>query len=88
VTAYGTVTTAAALIVTAAGLLAAAAALARTRQVGLAIAVLLDFLTAAALLRLAVSPPSWPAIGTAALVIVIRQLASRALAAARAVRHR
>jgi hypothetical protein len=82
------VTDTAALFVTAAGLLAAAVALAKTRRLPLAVALLLDFLTAAALLRLAVSPPSWPAIGTAALVIGIRQLASRALAAGRAVRHR
>ena len=86
-TVLGTVTTAGALIVTAAGLVAAAAALARTRHVGLAMAVLLDFLTAAALLHLA-GPASWQKIGAAALIIVIRQLASHALAAARAARRR
>ena len=83
----GTVATAGALLVTVAGLLAAAAALARTRQVGLALAVLLAFLTAAALLHLA-GPASWQKIGAAALTIVIRQLADRALAAARAARRR
>jgi hypothetical protein len=77
----------AALTVTAAGLLAAAVALARTGRFQLALALLLDFLTAAVLLRLSASA-SWPAIGAAALVIAIRQLASRALAAARAARHR
>jgi hypothetical protein len=77
----------AALIVTAGGLIVAAIALARTRQARLALALLLDFLTAAALLHLA-APPSWPALGGAVLVIAIRQLASRALTAARGVRHR
>jgi hypothetical protein len=87
VTVLGTATTAGALLVTAAGLVAAAGALARTRHVGLALAVLLDFLTAAALLHLA-GPGSWQKIGAAALTIVIRQLATRALAAARAARRR
>ena len=82
-----TVTRDAALLVTAAGLIAAAVALARTRRARLALALLLDFFTAAALLRLA-APPSWPALGEAALIIAIRQLASRALAAARGARHR
>ncbi len=82
-----TVTDSAALIVTAAGLLAAAVALARTRRVPPAVALLLDFLTAAALIRLSASA-SWPAIAAAALVIAIRQLASRALVAAQAVRRR
>ena len=72
---------AAALLVTAAGLAAAAVALARTRQVLLPLAILLDFFTAASLLRLA-GPPSWATVGTAALTIVIRQLASRSLRAA------
>jgi hypothetical protein len=77
-----TVSRDAALIVTAAGLIVAAVALARTRRAPLALALLLDFFTAAALLRLA-APPTWPALGAAALTIVIRQLASRALTAAR-----
>jgi len=72
---------AAALFVTAAGLVAAAIALARTRQVPLPLAILLDFFTAASLLRLAGSP-TWASLGTAALTIVIRQLASRSLRAA------
>jgi hypothetical protein len=82
-----TVSRDAALIVTAAGLIVAAVALARTRRARLALALLLDFFTAAALLRLA-APPTWPALGAAALTIVIRQLASHALAAARSARHR
>jgi hypothetical protein len=77
----------AALIVTAGGLIVAAVTLARTRQARLALALLLDFFTAAALLHLA-APPSWPALGAAALTIAIRQLASRALGAARDARHR
>ena len=82
-----TVTRDAALIVTAAGLIVAVVALARTRRARLALALLLDFFTAAALLRLA-APPSWPALGAAALIIAIRQLASRALSAARGARRR
>jgi len=82
-----TVTRDAALLVTAAGLIVAAVALVRTRRAVLALALLLDFFTAAALLHLA-APPSWPALGAAALTIVIRQLASRALTATRGARHR
>ena len=82
-----TVSRDAALIVTAAGLIVAAVALARTRRARLALALLLDFFTAAALLRLA-APPSWPALGAAALIIAIRQLASHALATARGARRR
>jgi hypothetical protein len=81
-----TVSRDAALIVTAAGLVVAAVAVARTRRARLALALLLDFFTAAALLRLA-APPTWPALGAAALTIAIRQLASRSLAA-RGARHR
>jgi uncharacterized membrane protein len=77
----------AALIVTAGGLIVAAVALVRTRRAPLALALLLDFFTAAALLRL-VGEPSWPALGAAALTIVIRQLASHALTRARGTRHR
>jgi uncharacterized membrane protein (DUF4010 family) len=82
-----TVSRDAALIVTAAGLVVAAVTVARTRQARLALALLLDFFTAAALLRLA-APPSWPALAATALTIAIRQLASRSLAAARGPRHR
>ena len=77
----------AALIVAAAGLIVAAVALVRTRRAPLALALLLDFFTAAALLHLA-GPPTWPALGAAALTIAIRQLASHALTAARGARHR
>ena len=82
-----TVSRDAAVLVTAAGLVVATAALARTRRAPLALALLLDFFTAAALLRLAAAP-SWAALGAAALTIAIRQLASRGLAAARGARHR
>ena len=82
-----TVTRDAALIVTAAGLIVAVVALARTRRARLALALLLDFFTAAALLRLS-APPSWPGLGAAALIIAIRQLASHALATARGARRR
>lgn len=82
-----TVSRDAALLVTAAGLIVAAVALVRTRRASLALALLLDFFTAAALLHLA-GRPSWPAIGAAALTIAIRELASHALTAARSARHR
>ena len=82
-----TVSRDAALIVTAAGLIVAAVALARTRRPPLALALLLDFFTAAALLHLA-APPTWPALGAAALTIAIRQLASHGLMAARGARRR
>ena len=72
---------AAALFTTAAGLVVAAVALATTRRIPLSLALLLDFFTAASLLRLA-GPPTWSILGTAALTIVIRQLASRGLRAA------
>ena len=71
----------AALLVTAAGLVVAVLALARTRQVPLTLAVLLDFFTAAGLLGL-VGPPTWSRLATVALTITIRQLASRGLRAA------
>jgi hypothetical protein len=71
-----------ALAVTAAGLVITAVALVRTRQLLLPLAVLLDFLTAASLLRLA-GPPTWPLLGAATLTIAIRQLASRSLRLAR-----
>ena len=82
-----TVSRDASLVITAAGLIVAAVALARTRRAPLALALLLDFFTAAALLRLA-APPTWRALGAAALTIAIRQLASRSLAATRGARHR
>jgi hypothetical protein len=73
----------AAVLVTAAGLVVAALALAKTRQIPLSLAVLLDFFTAAGLLRL-VGPPTWSRLATVALTITVRQLASRGLRAAQA----
>jgi hypothetical protein len=67
-----------ALLVTAAGLVAAALALARTRQIRWAITILLDFFTAAGLLRL-VGPPTWSSLATVALTISVRQVASLGL---------
>jgi hypothetical protein len=68
----------AALLITAAGLVVAVVALARTRRIPLSLALLLDFFTAASLLRLA-GPPTWSSLAAAALTITIRQLASRGL---------
>jgi uncharacterized membrane protein len=68
----------AALLVTAAGLVVAVVALARTRRIPLSLSLLLDFFTAASLLRL-VGPPTWSSLAAAALTITIRQLASRGL---------
>jgi hypothetical protein len=76
-----TVAHVAALLTAAAGLVVATMALVRTRRISLSLALLLDFFTAASLLRL-VGPLTWPVLGTAALTIVIRQLASRGLVAA------
>ena len=67
----------AALLITAAGLVVAVVALARTRRIPLSLALLLDFFTAASLLRLA-GPPTWSSLA-AALTFTIRQLASRGL---------
>ncbi len=63
----------AALAVTVLGLLSAAAVLARAREVRLPIGVLLDFLLAAGLLRLAAAP-TLRALASAALIVVIRKL--------------
>ena len=76
-----TVVHVAALLTAAAGLVVATVALVRTRRISLSLALLLDFFTAASLLRL-VGPLTWPELGTAALTIAIRQLASRSLRAA------
>src|ERR1700735_5558014 len=68
----------AALLITAAGLVVAIVALARTRRIPLSLALLLDFFTAASLLRLA-GPPTAASLRAAALPIAIRQPASRGL---------
>lgn len=69
---------AAAVLATAAGLLSAFLTYASTRQVTVTLGVLLDFLTAAGLVRLA-DEPSWDAIATAAAVITLRKLIGRRL---------
>ena len=62
-----------ALLVTGFGLVSAAAVLARSRDGRLALRVLLEFLTAAGLLRLA-GGPGWPEIGAVAAVVAVRRL--------------
>ncbi|ELS50871.1 DUF1622 domain-containing protein [Streptomyces viridochromogenes] len=73
---------AAALLITAAGLVSAMAAYGRVRDAGSAMAVLLDFLVAAGLIRLA-GDISWDGILLAAAVIAVRKLISVGLATAR-----
>ena len=68
-----------ALVCTVLGLLAAAAVLARSRDGRLGVKVLLEFLVAAGLLRLA-DDPSWRQVVTAAAVIAVRRLLATALA--------
>ncbi len=68
-----TVLDTAALLVTAAALSAAAVALVVTRRPGVALAVLLDLLTAAGLLRLA-ADPDWHRLASVAAVVALRQV--------------
>ncbi len=68
-----------ALRVTAADLAVATAAWLVTRRHRPAVPLLLDFLLAAGLLRLT-ADQSWEAIGSTALVVVLRQVASRGIA--------
>lgn len=72
------VATAASMVVLA-GLILAAATLIATRSVRAALPVLLDLLLAAGLLKLA-HAHSWAAIGSAALVVLIRKIAVAGLA--------
>jgi len=76
---------AAALLVTVAALVSAAAALLATRRVLPTLAVLLDMLLAASLLRLALDPTPVQLAGTALLVLV-KRLASAGLRRATAAR--
>ena len=62
-----------ALVATAAALLAGLVALVATRRPAAALPVFLDLLTAAGLLRL-VGGPGWPALATAAAILVLRRL--------------
>jgi hypothetical protein len=75
-----TIAQVAALFVTVAGLLAAVLAVVRTRQIPLSLAILLDFFTAASLVRL-IGPLTWSRLATVALTITVRQLASHGLRA-------
>ncbi len=80
----GTITTAA-LLVTAAALLSAAATLLATRRVLTALPVLLDMLLAASLLRL-ILHPSPAQLGSTALLVLVKRLASAGLRRASASR--
>ncbi|MFJ4871376.1 DUF1622 domain-containing protein [Streptomyces sp. NPDC088757] len=68
----------ASVLLTACGLLGAAAAYRLSRTFRSALAVLLDFLTAAGLIQLA-GDPSWNSILQAAAVIALRKLLSTGL---------
>ncbi|MFC8270326.1 DUF1622 domain-containing protein [Streptomyces cinereoruber] len=68
----------ASLLLTVCGLLSAIAAYRTTRTFRSALAVLLDFLTAAGLIRLA-EDPSWNSILQAAAVIALRKLLTTGL---------
>ncbi|MFJ8192531.1 hypothetical protein ACIQ8D_22645 [Streptomyces sp. NPDC096094] len=73
---------AAAVLITAGGLLSAVAVYRMVRDVGSALAVLLDFLVAAGLVRLA-GDLSWDGIALAAAVVAVRRLISAGLVTAR-----
>ena len=73
----------AAQLVTGAALVSAALALAATRRPALALAILLDLLLAAGLLRL-VGDPGWTALASAAVVIALRHLVGSGLRSAAA----
>lgn len=62
-----------ATLLTLLGLVSATLVLARSRNVQLTVAVLLEFLLGAGLLRLS-DNPSWRALATAALLVVVRKL--------------
>lgn len=63
----------AALLVTGTALAVGAVALAVTRRLGLALPVLLEFLTAAGLIRLA-AEPTWTSLFMAAGIVALRRL--------------
>jgi hypothetical protein len=62
-----------ALLLTAAALVSGLVALVATRRPAAALPVFLDLLVAAGLLRL-VGEPDWPALATAAAILVLRRL--------------
>lgn len=67
-----------AAVVVVAGMIAAVLALAATRSPLQAVATLLDFFVAAALLRLA-GEQSWPGLGQAAAIMVLRHIITAGL---------
>lgn len=67
-----------ALVVAAGGLVAATAAYAATRRPGVAMAVLLDLLLAAGLLRLS-GEPTWQRLVTAAVIVTLRRVVTGSL---------
>ncbi|SDD39770.1 Protein of unknown function [Geodermatophilus telluris] len=69
-----------ALAVSGLALVAGTVALAATRRPALALAVLLDLLLAAGLLRLA-AEPTWTSLGTAAAIVALRRLIGAGLRA-------
>ena len=73
-----TVLQSAAALCTVLGVLSAAAVLARSRDLRLGVRVLLEFLLAAGLLRLA-DDPGWRQLVTAALTVAVRRLLSYGL---------
>lgn len=70
----------ASLLLTAAALVCGGVALATTRRLSEALAVFLDVLTAAGLLRLAAAP-TWRALATSAAIVALRHLGGAGLAA-------
>lgn len=64
----------AALLLTALGLVCGLLVLARGRDVRLAVAVLLEFMLGAGLLRLSDHPTTYRTIATAAVVVIVRKL--------------
>ena len=72
-------------VVVAAALLVAGLVLLATRQVAVALPVLLDLLLVAGLLRLSATG-SWQAIASAAAIVVVRKLATLGIGAARRAR--
>lgn len=73
------------VVLTAAALVAAGAVLLTTHRPVVALAVLLDLLLAAGLLRLAV-PPTWTSLASAAAIVGLRKLISAGLRAGRRAR--
>lgn len=82
VTMLAQVTTSVAPAIAATGLLLAIAVVLTTRSLGTAVQVLLDLLLAAGLLRFS-GAASWEALGSAAVLVLVRHLAGRGIRSAR-----